>query len=93
MMSSRLVFFIKSNKICASSLTGSPKNISSAIYKNDITLKWDPVDGASKYKIIRDGKVVGYSNGLMYEDDSLKFSTKYRYLISSIDSKGTPNFS
>ena len=79
---------LKSSKICASSLTGPPTNISSTVYKNDITLKWDKVNGASNYKIVRDGKVVGYTGDLTYKDDSLKFSTKYRYLISSIDSKG-----
>ena len=79
---------IESDPNCNSSLTNAPRNISGSVSKNNITLKWDKVNGAVKYLIKRNGKVVGQSDMEVFTDDSLEYATKYFYSISSVSING-----
>ena len=79
---------VESDPNCNSSLTNAPRNISGSVSKNNITLKWDKVNGAVKYLIKRNGKVVGQSDMEVFTDDSLEYATKYFYSITSISING-----
>ena len=79
---------VESDPNCNSSLTNAPLNISGSVSKNNITLKWDKVNGAVKYLIKRNGKVVGQSDMEVFTDDSLEYATKYFYSITSISING-----
>ena len=50
---------VESEPSCNSALTMAPKNISGAVNKNNITLKWDKVNGAQKYIVKRNGLNIG----------------------------------
>ena len=79
---------VESDPNCNSSLTNTPLNISGSVSKNNITLKWDKVNGASKYLVKRNGKVIGQSDIEVFNDDSLEYATKYFYSISSVSING-----
>ena len=79
---------VESTPNCNSSRTNAPRNISGSVSKNNITLKWDKVNGAVKYLIKRNGKVVGQSDMEVFTDDSLEYATKYFYSISSVSING-----
>jgi len=79
---------VLSEYYCNSSLTSSPENITGIVNKNNITLKWDLVEGASEYNIKRNNKSVGYSKNPIFNEDSLDFATSYYYNISSISING-----
>ena len=79
---------VLSEYTCNSSLIGAPKNLSGTVSKNNITLKWETVEGASNYKIQRNNKTIGYAGEPIYNNDSLDFATNYYYTISSISSNG-----
>ena len=77
-----------SDSYCNSALTSMPENITGTVSKNNITIKWSPVSGASKYNIKRNNKNISYSIDPVHSDDSLDFSTNYFYTITSISSDG-----
>ena len=79
---------VESDPNCNSSLTNAPLNILGSVSKNNITLKWDKVNGASKYLVKRNGKVIGQSDIEVFNDDSLEYATKYFYSISSVSING-----
>ena len=79
---------VLSEPSCNSRLTASPQNIAGVVNENNITIKWDPVEGASEYNIKRNNKSIGYVVEPIFDEDNLDFSTSYYYNISSISASG-----
>ena len=79
---------VESESSCNSSLTMAPKNILGAVNENNITLKWDKVNGAQKYIVKRNGLNVGLSDLEIFSDSDLEYSRKYFYSITSLSSIG-----
>ena len=79
---------VESEPSCNSALTMAPKNISGAVNKNNITLKWDKVNGAQKYIVKRNGLNIGLSDFEIFNDSDLEYSRKYFYSITSLSSIG-----
>ena len=74
-----------SELVCSSALTAAPKSIQTTVEKNNILLKWNPVDGARSYTIYRGNEVIGTSIESSFMDDSLEYSKTYIYSIASKD--------
>ena len=79
---------VESESSCNSSLTMAPKNILGAVNENNITLKWDKVNGAQEYIVKRNGLNVGLSDLEIFNDSDLEYSRKYFYSITSLSSIG-----
>jgi chitodextrinase len=73
----------------------TPTNlISTAQTSSTINLSWTAPgqasdgDGASSYKILRNGTLVGLSSGTSFQDTGLSAETSYNYEVYSIDDAG-----
>lgn len=67
-----------------------------AMSSSQIDLSWDPVDGAAKYNIYRDGIIAPIAqidqtdppSAMSYSDTGLSASTEYTYTVSAVDLAG-----
>lgn len=58
-----------------------------ALDENRIVLEWDPVPGATGYRIFRDGEVlVAHLPGIGFEDEGLSGERIYEYAVAAYDS-------
>jgi hypothetical protein len=53
-----------------------------------VTLRWEPVEGASRYEVLRDGQHLDYSEETQFIDGSVEGGTRYRYSLVTLDSAG-----
>ena len=54
--------------------------------KDDITLKWENIDNAIYYEVVRDGKLLGSSVVNSYTDKNVKPNKTYEYKVRAVNS-------
>ncbi|KQR08657.1 G-D-S-L family lipolytic protein [Cellulomonas sp. Leaf334] len=64
-----------------------------AVNKNDVTVRWDAVDGALFYQVLREAKdgtfvVVGRADGPTYTDTTVLTTIEYTYRVASVNAGG-----
>ena len=74
-----------SGEVCASAPTKAPRDITIEIWKNILSLKWSPVNGAKSYIIKRDGEKVSSEMGPAFVDADLEFDKDYYYTIVAMN--------
>ena len=73
--------------IAAPVISSVVASVSGTTFKNTIT--WGAVDGATSYRVYRDGTYIATaSSGTTYEDDGLKANKAYAYTVSSVSAGG-----
>jgi hypothetical protein len=73
-----------------STVPSAPSNLNAqAISDHQIQLTWnaasDPETGISKYRIYRDGQLIGTTDSTSYTDGNLQESTLYAYQVSALN--------
>ncbi len=53
------------------------------------SVSWTASSGATSYKVLRGGRVVGTTTSTSYTDTALAASTSYTYTVEAVDSAGT----
>src|SRR5699024_11314763 len=54
--------------------------------KDDITLKWENIDNAIYYEVVRDGKLLGSSVVNSYTDKNVEPNKTYEYKVRAVNS-------
>lgn len=52
---------------------------------NKVSVHWDAVDGAAKYRVARDNLVIATVGSTNYSDDSVSADTTYSYSVVAVD--------
>ena len=63
-----------------------PQNVRAVAGNKSVALTWDKVEGATTYKIFKDGKLVEETNKLAFTDNDVTSSTAYEYQVVAVDS-------
>jgi outer membrane beta-barrel protein len=67
----------------------APINLAArAASQSQIDLDWNSVDGASGYKIYRDGSYLTSSQTVAVSDAELRPNTRYCYMVTAVDDEG-----
>ena len=74
-----------SETVCNSAMISAPHDIRTTVDKNNILLRWEPVNGAKSYNIYRENEIIGSSIESFFKDEKLEYSKNYIYSISSKD--------
>jgi fibronectin type 3 domain-containing protein len=69
-------------------LPNAPVGLQVSSTANTISLTWNPVTGASYYKVYRDDVYQNQTDGPSYTDTGLNPSTTYTYQVSAVNSRG-----
>ena len=83
-----------SNLVTVTTLDGSPPTVpanlvATAVDAGRIDLTWSASDdlqsGVARYRVYRDGSVVGTSSSTSYQDEGLSPATAYEYRVSAVN--------
>ena len=79
----------KSNIQCGKGFFAPPSNFTVKVLKNSTSLSWEPVTGASGYRLYRENKIIFDTPDLtIFSDLDLEFDKDYTYGICSYDKDG-----
>lgn len=73
----------KSQVVQAKPIGTTPQNVTAKAGDARVLLAWEPVAGASEYRIYRDGVLIKVVNDLKYTDEGLTNNTTYKYEVTS----------
>ena len=66
----------------------APSNVTASVNMRDVTLSWDAVSGAARYKVYRDGFVLNTNvTGTSYTDHDVVYGSHY-YHVRAVQSNG-----
>ena len=65
---------------------GVPNNLKANVTSSSVNLTWDKVEGATTYKILRDGEIVDETNKTTLTDSFVDANTAYEYSVIAFDS-------
>jgi hypothetical protein len=75
---------------------GAPDHLAGRSWPTSVTLTWRPVARALGYEIYRDGREIGRTTGLSFEDTGLRPGVTHSWTVAAIDAAnalGDPSLS
>ena len=69
------------------SAPAAPTNLTASVSGGSVSLSWDAVDGASSYKVYRDGSLLNSVSSNSFSESGLAYGT-YLYEVASVNDSG-----
>ncbi len=69
------------------SAPAAPTNLTASVSGDSVSLSWDAVDGASSYKVYRDGSLLNSVSSNSFSENGLAYGT-YLYEVASVNDSG-----
>jgi len=67
----------------------APSNLTASLSNLvNVSLSWDASESAVSYNVLRDGQLIGTTQGTSYSDNGLNFETNYVYFVSAANFLG-----
>lgn len=64
---------------------GAPDHLTGTVSLTSVSLRWHPVAGAAGHVIYRDGKPVGETTGLSFDDNGLHIGVPHTWTVATFD--------
>ena len=82
-----------SNEITGLTLPAVPGNVLTTVSNNDVTVSWDPTDGAEGYELEADGAVVNNGAKTTYIHAGLASNSSHTYRVRAYNASGAGEWS
>lgn len=69
---------------------GAPDHLTGTARPVSVTLRWRPVAKALGYEVYRDGRQIGRTTGLSFEDTGLRPGAVHSWTVAAIDTANAP---